>query len=138
MTRYIIDASATGPLIIPDEADNLIATLPAILTDDTVLAPNHWPLEVANLAMMAVRRKRMTTELMQQNIAELSTFKIVIDGQTAEHSWGRTLDLAMRHGLTAYNAAYLELGLRLDAVLITQDRKLAAAARAEQIEVLPL
>ena len=136
MTRYIIDASATGPLIIPDEADGLIKGLSEILAGESVVVPSHWRLEVANLALMAVRRKRMPPDLVTENIALMSTFDIVIDDQTVAHAWNYTLELASRHMLTAYDAAYLELGLRLSATLITQDRKLAAAGRTEQIEVI--
>ena len=136
MTRYIIDASATGPLIIPDEADGLIKGLSEILAGESVVVPSHWRLEVANLALMAVRRKRMPPDLVTENIALMSTFDIVIDDQTVARAWNYTLELASRHMLTAYDAAYLELGLRLSATLITQDRKLAAAGRAEQIEVI--
>ena len=136
MTRYIIDASATGPLIIPDEADGLIKGLPEILECEAIVVPSHWRLEVANLALMAVRRKRMSPDLVTENIALMSTFDIVIDDQTVARAWHYTLELASRHTLTAYDAAYLELGLRLSATLITQDRKLAAAGRAEQIEVI--
>ena len=39
-------------------------------------------------------------------------------------------DIAQRHALTAYDAAYLALALRLRAPLITFDQKLAEAARA--------
>ena len=41
------------------------------------------------------------------------------------------LTLARKHRITAYDAAYLELALRLDAPLATLDRALASAAAAE-------
>ena len=46
------------------------------------------------------------------------------------------LGLARRHALTTYDAAYLELALRLGATLATLDRKLARAADAEGVEVI--
>jgi len=46
------------------------------------------------------------------------------------------VDLAMKHDLTAYDAAYLDLALRERLPLATLDRKLAAAARAENVPVL--
>lgn len=47
-----------------------------------------------------------------------------------------TLRLAGKHGLTAYDAAYLELAIDVDGQLATLDRDLAAAAIAEGIEVV--
>ena len=43
--------------------------------------------------------------------------------------------LADRHGLTVYDALYLQLGLDVDGDLATRDRQLAEAARAEGLVV---
>ena len=45
--------------------------------------------------------------------------------------------LARAEGLTSYDAAYLELAIRLGLPLATLARKLAQAARNVAIEVLP-
>jgi predicted nucleic acid-binding protein len=45
------------------------------------------------------------------------------------------VDLAARHRLTVYDAAYLGLAMELGGELATTDRALAAAARAEGIAV---
>ena len=44
--------------------------------------------------------------------------------------------LARKHGLSAYDALYLELALHKEADLATADRALAAAARAEGVRVV--
>ena len=44
--------------------------------------------------------------------------------------------LALKHGLSAYDAAYLDLALREHSPLATLDKKLAAAAHAEGVTVL--
>ena len=41
--------------------------------------------------------------------------------------------LARTHGLTSYDAAYLELAIRLGVPLATLDEKLSAAARNEGV-----
>ena len=74
MTEYIIDASAMGPLIIPDERDELIENLPEILFSDLALVPQHWRLEVANLARMAIRKRRLTEPLLAEAFEALSVF----------------------------------------------------------------
>jgi predicted nucleic acid-binding protein len=45
-------------------------------------------------------------------------------------------DLAARHGLSVYDAAYLALAIDADGELAIGDRSLARAARSEQIPVL--
>jgi predicted nucleic acid-binding protein len=44
--------------------------------------------------------------------------------------------LALVHGLTAYDAAYLALAIAERLPLATLDKKLAAAARAENVPIL--
>jgi predicted nucleic acid-binding protein len=46
------------------------------------------------------------------------------------------LDLALRHDLTAYDAAYLDVALRRGAPIATQDAALANAARAAGLGVV--
>ena len=46
------------------------------------------------------------------------------------------VDLAVRHELTVYDAAYLALALEVDADLATLDRSLVRAALAEDIAVI--
>jgi predicted nucleic acid-binding protein len=48
-----------------------------------------------------------------------------------------TLALAGKHGLTSYDAAYLELALRRGLPLATRDRELRKAARSERVPLLP-
>jgi predicted nucleic acid-binding protein len=45
-------------------------------------------------------------------------------------------ELAMRHQLSSYDAAYLELALRYGMPLATQDQQLKAAAIAAGVKVL--
>jgi predicted nucleic acid-binding protein len=61
---------------------------------------------------------------------------IHLDPNTDRHAWGETLRLAERHGLTIYDAAYLELALRRKTALATLDRQLPAAAVSSGVELL--
>jgi len=47
----------------------------------------------------------------------------------------RIIELAIRHQLSAYDSAYLALALEMGAMLATNDRKLAQAAFAEEVEL---
>ena len=136
MTDAVIDASAFGPLIVPDEASELIPGMMDILRDGNVVAPEHWPLEIANLMRMSVRRGRLTKDSLPSLVAMLRATDVDIDRDTVRHAWGRTLDYAATHDLTAYDAAYLELAARTRRVLITNDDALIRAAIAENLEVL--
>lgn len=136
MTLYIIDASAMGPLIIPDEAGELIDTLPDILYSDQAMVPLHWRVEVANLGRMAIRKRRLTETLLIDAFGALSVFDLIIDDQTDALAWTTILALAGKHNLTAYDAAYLELAMRTSRTIVTNDKALIAAAVRENVGVL--
>ena len=59
---------------------------------------------------------------------------IIVDRDTAGPA--AILSLALRYDLTSYDAAYLELALRLRLPIATQDAALMGAARAAGVGVL--
>jgi predicted nucleic acid-binding protein len=136
LTLYIIDASVMGPLIIPDEAGELIETLPDILFSDEAMVPLHWRVEVANLARTAIRKRRLTEALLIDAFGALSVFNLIIDDQTNALAWTSLLALAGKHNLTAYDAAYLELAIRTARTIVTSDKALIDAAVRENVGVL--
>lgn len=136
MTLCVVDSSAIGPMLFPDEAGDLIPDLIDRFADGSVLVPGHWPLEVASMLHNAVRRRRIGSEMRAEAIDLLLSFAVNIDDHLVERLWTDTLPLADRHGLTVYDAAYLELARRAGAVLATHDAALRGAALDEKIGLL--
>lgn len=95
-----------------------------------------FKLEIANTFATLERAKKLK-HTVDQLIASAWEIPLTTDGQTDERAWKRTLVLARRHGLSTYDATYLELAIRADAALATLDRPLAAAAKREGVIVLP-
>ena len=62
-------------------------------------------------------------------IGMLQQLDISVDPATSAQALAATLQLARRHKLSAYDAAYLELALRTGLALATLDEKLSKAAR---------
>jgi predicted nucleic acid-binding protein len=137
LTSYVVDASVMGPLVIPDESGELLSGLLDILRSDEAMVPQHWRLEVANLARMGVRKQRLTEALLTEAFGALAVIKVVVDPLTSEMAWQHTLELAARYDLTAYDAAYLELAGRTRRTLVTQDKALRRATRREGVGLFP-
>jgi predicted nucleic acid-binding protein len=66
-------------------------------------------------------------------LRQLARLPIVVDGTPEETA---VLTLARRHGLTVYDASYLELAERSAAPLATLDVTLAQAAERENISLI--
>jgi predicted nucleic acid-binding protein len=124
----VVDASVCLPWILIDEAsadsERLLLELPRL----TLWAPPLWRLEMANAVVIGERRKRVRAEFRDEMIEALERLPVRIDETPA--GLARTVDLAARHGLTVYDAAYLELALRRKLPLATLDDALRRAAPA--------
>jgi predicted nucleic acid-binding protein len=127
---FVLDRSATLPWIFADEAaeatDQLLDTLQ---NGAQAWVPALWHLELANVLIGAQRRGRIDQAGIEAFLSHLTSYAISVDVETIPRAWTKTLDLAVRHGLSAYDAAYLELALRRDLPLATKDRALIDAAR---------
>ena len=89
--------------------------------------PTIWPTEFANTTSMLVNRKLVTPDYALKIIEVVATLGLTIDGNPSDP---RTLfDLCQSFQLTAYDAAYLELAMRLDIPLATRDQGLGKAAK---------
>ena len=104
------------------------------LHSDEGVVPPIWQLEVANVLLVAERRRRITEAQAARFFALLGQLPIRTD--TAATDMNVVLSVGRRHGLSAYDASYLVLAERLGAPLATLDGELAAAARAAGITVL--
>jgi predicted nucleic acid-binding protein len=59
---------------------------------------------------------------------------IRVDDETAPRAWSDILRVARTYGLSAYDAAYLELAIRLGLPLASLDDKLTATAASAGVD----
>lgn len=126
----VLDCSIALAWYFADEADAYADSVQDGLADAPAAVPSLWPLELANALVMGERRGRSTPAQASAWVALLQQLPIHVDDETVSRAWTDTLHLARAHGLTSYDASYLELALRLGAPLATFDAKLKAAAAA--------
>jgi predicted nucleic acid-binding protein len=127
---FVLDCSINLAWYFKDEADPYADAVAACFTAAQVFVPGIWLLEVANAVLMGERRKRSTEAQATKWLVYLRSLPIIVEGETTARAWGDVLNLARAHGLSAYDAAYLELAVRRGLPLATLDNKLKAAAQA--------
>lgn len=118
----VVDASAIAAVVF-DEPDG--RTINAHLEDETLLAPHLLDLELLNTAIVKVRRGLGDPVLVSTMLATVDRLDIRRLPIRA-HEVGA---LALRTGLSSYDACYLWLAIEHDAELVTLDRQLAEADR---------
>jgi predicted nucleic acid-binding protein len=137
MAGFVPDASVTLPWCFEDEATPWTETLlDRIAGGESVTVPAHWPLEVGNALLVAIRRGRVTAEQVYEFIYDLDALPIRIEPASPPGSWHTVLALAQKHRLTAYDAAYLELAQRSQLPLATLDGDLRRAAETAGVPLL--
>ena len=125
---WVIDASVTIPWFFPDEATPFTEGLLDSLESRELWAPTLWVLECTNVLQTAQRRRRIEATRRAEVASQLGELPVRLDQQTPDFV---SLDrLAATHGLSAYDAAYLELALRRSLVLVSLDARLIAVAQA--------
>ena len=127
----VLDPSVVLAWLLDDEheptADTAMESLPA----GTTWVPQHWHFEVRNGLLMGERRGRLSRERCNSCIGSLQAIPVQTDNEADLDS---ALGLAREHGLTFYDALYLELARRRSAGLATLDAALQQAAQAEGVQ----
>jgi predicted nucleic acid-binding protein len=136
VTDIVIDASVALAWCFRDEFTDAVGRLLEQLRNGAAAVPGLWHLEVANTLALAERRRRITTAESTQLIELLGALDIEVDVETSSRAFTRVLDLAREERLTAYDAAYLELAMRLGLPLASKDRDLCDAAERVGVAVV--
>lgn len=119
-----------------EEATTATREIQSRLQDEAAVVPGLWMLEVANALAMAEKRKRSTAAQSDKFLKMLAALDIDVDHEFASRAFGPLLSFCRDHGLTSYDAAYLDLAARRRLPLATLDRQLATAAKKIRIPVL--
>jgi predicted nucleic acid-binding protein len=126
--KFVLDCSLTMAWYFKDEATDYSRAVRKALGSVEAVVPGLWPLEVVNSLVLGERRRRSTAAEASKWLNFLRMLPIRVDSETTVRSWSDILNVARSRTLSAYDAAYLELALRLGLPLASLDRPLKAAA----------
>ena len=126
---FVLDCSVTMSWLFEDESSPQTDKILELLEVFPAVVPTIWPLEVANVLLIAGRKKRITPIQGASFIDALANLPIYIDESTTARAMHSIFTLANQKNLTIYDAAYLELAIRESIPLATQDKDLIKAAK---------
>lgn len=130
---FVLDNSVACGWFLENQASAYSEAIIERLRDDRAVVPVLWELEFANVLRSACLKQRMTAEAAQKVITQIVALPIDVDRQSVPAR--EILGLALRFGLSSYDAAYLELALRLQLPIATSDRLLRTAALAAGVGI---
>ena len=135
MKALILDCSAAMVWCFTNTYDALAEETLEFLYLHPTVVPQLWSLEIANTILQSQRRKRLSAREAQEFIELLEKLTIHVDDSTHQNALSKTLHLAQQYTLSAYDAAYLELALRLHLPLATRDKALENAAQQSGVSL---
>ena len=138
MSAFVLDCSAAIAFLFEDEASPAADALLDRLKEDSAAVPALWRLELGNVLAGAERAGRISEPQLIAYLELVRELPIVTDTATDERALREVLALARKEGLTTYDAAYLELSLRLNVPLATKDASLVSAAQRLGVDIIPL
>ena len=129
---FVLDNSVTMRWFFGDgqpQEINYAGQVLDAMKNANAIVPVTWGLEVANVMVRAEAKSLVTEARSAAFLKMLDDADIEVDPATFTHALSDTLQLARRYTLSAYDASYLELALRLGISLATLDADLQAAAK---------
>jgi len=119
MSVTVVDASAVAAVVFDEpEAAPVIATITGAL-----IAPGLLRYELASICATKLAREPQRAKLILARYGLLAR----LDVDYADPDWESLPLLARRWGISAYDAAYLQLALAHKAPLVTLDSRVAKA-----------
>lgn len=132
--RFVVDASIAASWCFDDEDDPVANKAFAMLEAKAeAIAPALFWFEIRNVALIGLRRHRISAENLIDVLARIERAAIELEPTPSSSA---VIALARRHNLTFYDAAYLELALRENLALATLDHALVRAASAEGVALI--
>lgn len=128
MTAVVIDASVALAWCFEDEKSAYAEAVLDALRRHPAVVPSLWALEVGNVLTIAKRRKRITAKQFEDAVAVLRELPVRVDETGSDAIWERVQPLAEQHDLTVYDAAYLDVAVRLGLPLASLDLRMRRAA----------
>ena len=135
MSELVLDCSVTMAWCFDDECDPLADAVLDAIGDADVWVPSLWQTEVANVLLVAERRKRLTSPDSARFIELLARLPILIDGTGHERALGSVIAKGRELGISAYDASYVDLAERRGATLATRDKRLMEVCRSTGIDL---
>jgi predicted nucleic acid-binding protein len=130
---FVVDASVVACWFMPDERHPVAEAAYRRVARDPAVAPVLWWYELRNMLIVSERRGRLDSDKTAHVLRLLKGLPVAVDVDVEKDV---LMQLARRHRLTVYDAAYLELAVRRNYPLATLDAALSTAARTERIALI--
>lgn len=132
----VVDASIAMSWCFLDEATPATRQLFDDMGSTSAVVPAWWYIELANVLYLAEKNRRISADRVAEFTATIDDLRVEIDSEAPLRAFDHLLPLCRAHGLTSYDAIYLDLAVRRKLPLATLDGPLRKAARKLGVKLL--
>jgi predicted nucleic acid-binding protein len=131
---FVVDNSVIVAWHLSGQATSYTEAMLDALATDTAHVPALWPLEFSNVLRKALVGRKISEDRARDIMKFQAGLAVTVHGDVADPA--DNMALALRYGLSSYDAAYLELALRLHLPIATRDDALRTAAETSGVGVV--
>lgn len=136
MPNFVLDASVAMAWCFKDEITSATKGLLKKLSSKSAVVPGLFYVEIVNVLALAERKGRLSLTEIHDFLSVLDSTQIEVDDEASARAFSHLLPLCRSHGLTSYDAMYLDLAQRRGLPLATLDEPLRKAAKKLGIKLL--
>jgi predicted nucleic acid-binding protein len=129
----VLDASVAIVWALRDEVHPVAELAFSMMQVGSAVVPVIWWYEIRNVLIQCEQRGRILPDDSDAFLLNLGRLRIDVE---ALFPTPRVMELARKHNLSVYDAAYLALAMRESLGMATLDRVLESACRIEAIPLL--
>ena len=133
---FVLDNSVAMSWCFKDETNPYADAILQRLVNERAIVPPIWPLEVANVLLVAERRRRIRRSDGVRFLSLLAQLPISVDDMSTANAMTSLLTLGRETDLSSYDASYLDLAMRQGCPMATLDANLREAARDLGVPIL--
>jgi predicted nucleic acid-binding protein len=133
-----VDCSFIMSAILPDENQEKIEEIYYNISQNVykVYVPAIFYLECGNVLVSSLRRNRITEEQYLDYVNLLSLLPINTDKFcSSSESLYTIANLAKKYNLSSYDASYLDVAIRMEALIATLDKNLISSCKILDIKL---
>jgi predicted nucleic acid-binding protein len=134
---FVLDSSMALSWCFKDEQSAESLGVLKLAEHRAIFVPSLWHVEMCNILGRAYRSQRLDEVGLRVALKTFAALELHTDTTVHLVSTSKLLLLMQAYSLTAYDAVYLELALRLKLPLATLDSDLASASRRAAVELIP-
>lgn len=132
---FVLDCSVTMAWCFEDETSDYTEAILDSLNAKSALVPVIWPLEVTNVLLMAMKRKRLSKIKAAAFFDRLNDLPIKLANSKPLSAMMSIFELGDERKMTSYDASYLDLALAHNIPIATMDKHLIVSAKASKIKI---